>query len=200
MNTNREHHNVRFNEHVHMQRDDSTWRCCEHRRPTVKLDERMNIGCTLILWNFPAAEQVSFRNIYPRVPLPHMINSFALGFAQINFALFLDCPKEALTERLLERGKTSGRADDNIESVLKRFDTFEKESLPVVADLDRLGLVSKSAAFEVETLELFLFVLCVCFSASLTTLYGTADQGRFVDKQAPQLTAAPGDVHFAFRE
>lgn len=57
--------------------------------------------------------------------------------------LYLDCPKEALTERLLERGKTSGRADDNLESVLKRFDTFERESLPVVADMDKLGMVRR---------------------------------------------------------
>lgn len=32
----------------------------------------------------------------------------------------------------MERGKTSGRSDDNIESIKKRFDTFLKESMPVV--------------------------------------------------------------------
>ncbi|CAM9759586.1 unnamed protein product, partial [Pylaiella littoralis] len=62
---------------------------------------------------------------------------------QVPFTLFLHCPKEELRKRLLERGETSGRADDNVETVLKRFDTFEKESLPVVERLERLGMVRK---------------------------------------------------------
>lgn len=61
---------------------------------------------------------------------------------QVSFTLFLHCPKEELKKRLLERGETSGRADDNVETVLKRFDTFEKESLPVVEQLELLGMVS----------------------------------------------------------
>lgn len=35
--------------------------------------------------------------------------------------LFLTCPESVLLERLLERGKTSGREDDNAESISKRF-------------------------------------------------------------------------------
>jgi hypothetical protein len=35
--------------------------------------------------------------------------------------LFLTCPEHVLLERLLERGKTSGREDDNAESIKKRF-------------------------------------------------------------------------------
>lgn len=35
--------------------------------------------------------------------------------------LFLICPEATLQERLLERGKTSGRDDDNAESIKKRF-------------------------------------------------------------------------------
>ncbi|KAJ3265140.1 hypothetical protein HDU77_006371 [Chytriomyces hyalinus] len=46
--------------------------------------------------------------------------------------LFFNCPLDTLEERLLERGKTSGRADDNIETIRKRFQTFQNESLPVV--------------------------------------------------------------------
>lgn len=37
-----------------------------------------------------------------------------------------------MLERLLERGKTSGRDDDNKESIVKRFRTFEETSMPVV--------------------------------------------------------------------
>jgi UMP-CMP kinase len=48
------------------------------------------------------------------------------------FVLFFDCNDEVLTARLLERGKTSGRADDNLESIKKRFVTFREQSYPVV--------------------------------------------------------------------
>ena len=37
-----------------------------------------------------------------------------------------------MTARLLNRGKTSGRADDNEETIKKRLDTFHKHSKPVV--------------------------------------------------------------------
>ena len=48
------------------------------------------------------------------------------------FTLFFDCPEETMHERLLSRGKTSGRADDNEESIKKRFRTFVETSMPVV--------------------------------------------------------------------
>lgn len=37
-----------------------------------------------------------------------------------------------MLQRLTERGKTSGRDDDNAESIKKRFRTFEETSMPVV--------------------------------------------------------------------
>uniref|UniRef100_A0A7S4MXG1 UMP-CMP kinase n=1 Tax=Prymnesium polylepis TaxID=72548 RepID=A0A7S4MXG1_9EUKA len=40
--------------------------------------------------------------------------------------------EEVLQERLLARGQTSGRTDDNIESIKKRFVTFKNESMPVI--------------------------------------------------------------------
>ena len=43
-----------------------------------------------------------------------------------------DCPDEVLTERLLERGKHSGRVDDNIESIKKRLVLFHEKTTPVV--------------------------------------------------------------------
>jgi len=46
--------------------------------------------------------------------------------------LFLTCPESVLLDRLLERGKTSGREDDNEESIKKRFRTFIDTSMPVV--------------------------------------------------------------------
>ncbi|KAF4151162.1 hypothetical protein CNMCM6936_004616 [Aspergillus lentulus] len=46
--------------------------------------------------------------------------------------LFLDCPEEVMEKRLLKRGETSGRDDDNAESIRKRFRVFVETSMPVV--------------------------------------------------------------------
>lgn len=44
------------------------------------------------------------------------------------FVLFLQCSEGVMLERLLERGKTSGRADDNIESIKKRFRKYSSST------------------------------------------------------------------------
>lgn len=46
-----------------------------------------------------------------------------------------------MQERLLNRGKTSGRADDNEESIKKRFKTFVETSMPVVEYFEKQGKV-----------------------------------------------------------
>ncbi|KAI9890534.1 MAG: hypothetical protein M1814_003874 [Vezdaea aestivalis] len=58
--------------------------------------------------------------------------AFEYKVCHSKFTLFYDCPFETLQERLLERGKTSGRSDDNMESITKRFKTFVETSMPVV--------------------------------------------------------------------
>ncbi|KAJ3283668.1 hypothetical protein HDU79_008866 [Rhizoclosmatium sp. JEL0117] len=46
--------------------------------------------------------------------------------------LNFNCPLDVLEARLIERGKTSGRADDNLETIRKRFNTFQEQSLPAL--------------------------------------------------------------------
>jgi UMP-CMP kinase len=46
--------------------------------------------------------------------------------------LVYQCPLPVLQDRILQRAVISGRSDDNIESVKKRFQTFERETVPVV--------------------------------------------------------------------
>ena len=48
------------------------------------------------------------------------------------FTLFLNCPEEVMEKRLMKRGETSGRDDDNAESIRKRFRVFVDTSMPVV--------------------------------------------------------------------
>ncbi|MDI1493354.1 MAG: bifunctional uridylate/adenylate kinase [Ramalina farinacea] len=62
------------------------------------------------------------------------------------FVLFFDCPENVMSERLLERGKTSGRSDDNAESIKRRFRTFVETSMPVVDHFEKEGKVVKVMA------------------------------------------------------
>lgn len=59
------------------------------------------------------------------------------------FVLFYDCPEAEMERRLLERGKTSGRADDNADSIRKRFRTFIETSMPVVDHYEKENRVIK---------------------------------------------------------
>lgn len=55
--------------------------------------------------------------------------TFEQELKQPAVVIFFDCPEDAMVERLLERGKTSGRSDDNEETIRKRFETFRKVQL-----------------------------------------------------------------------
>lgn len=50
----------------------------------------------------------------------------------VEFILFFDCPESVMEARLLDRGKTSGRTDDNLDSIRKRFKTFEVDTSQVI--------------------------------------------------------------------
>ena len=45
--------------------------------------------------------------------------------------LSLEVPENLLIERMLERGKTSGRADDNLDSIKHRFEEYNEKTHPV---------------------------------------------------------------------
>ncbi|KAL3798882.1 hypothetical protein ACHAW5_004122 [Stephanodiscus triporus] len=59
------------------------------------------------------------------------------GHASVLGALVYDCPMEELERRILGRAETSGRSDDNLESARRRFDTFRRQTMPVVRALER---------------------------------------------------------------
>jgi len=52
--------------------------------------------------------------------------------AEVLGCLFFDCPEETMEARLLLRGESSGRSDDNIESIRKRFHTYQQETTPII--------------------------------------------------------------------
>uniref|UniRef100_A0A060T2Q3 Uridylate kinase n=1 Tax=Blastobotrys adeninivorans TaxID=409370 RepID=A0A060T2Q3_BLAAD len=69
--------------------------------------------------------------------------TFEEKVAKSDFTLFFECPESVMLERLLSRGQTSGRADDNVESIKKRFRVFVETSMPVVDYFDKQGRVVK---------------------------------------------------------
>ena len=72
----------------------------------------------------------------------------------VPFILTLQCSEEVMTNRLLERGKTSGRSDDNIESIKKRFGTYEKETKEVIKYFAELNK-NRAINSEVDPSEVF---------------------------------------------
>ena len=61
----------------------------------------------------------------------------------IKFILFFECPREDCINRCLERGKDSGRADDNPESMAKRLDTYLNQTMPIVEHYEKMGIVRR---------------------------------------------------------
>ncbi|GAA5797457.1 adenylate kinase-domain-containing protein [Helicostylum pulchrum] len=57
--------------------------------------------------------------------------------------LFFECPEEVMLKRLLKRGESSGRVDDNIESIKKRFRVFIETSMPVIEAFEKDNKVKK---------------------------------------------------------
>merc|ERR1711934_268119 len=51
--------------------------------------------------------------------------------------LFYTTTEEEVTKRCLERGKTSGRVDDNIESIVKRLKTYNNETYPIIQSFEK---------------------------------------------------------------
>jgi UMP-CMP kinase len=68
---------------------------------------------------------------------------FEQDVAISKFTLFFDCPETVMLKRLLKRGETSGRTDDNVESIKKRFRTFDETSMPVVKYFEMADKVVK---------------------------------------------------------
>ena len=55
-----------------------------------------------------------------------------LQIAPCSIVLWLDVSQDVMVERLLKRGQTSGRVDDNEETIRKRLKTFVDETEPVI--------------------------------------------------------------------
>ncbi|CAG4947951.1 unnamed protein product [Colias eurytheme] len=80
------------------------------------------------------------------------------------FVLFFECSRDLCTERCLGRGAAgSGRSDDNLESLKKRFNTYLNDTMPIINHYDQKGLVRRVNA-ETSPQEVFEDVK-KCFNA-----------------------------------
>ncbi|KAL5483844.1 hypothetical protein EMCRGX_G020260 [Ephydatia muelleri] len=68
---------------------------------------------------------------------------FTQQICECTMVLMFECSEGVMVKRLLERGKTSGRVDDNEETVRKRLQTFQKSTLPVIQHYEAKGKVKK---------------------------------------------------------
>ncbi|CAD6996370.1 unnamed protein product [Ceratitis capitata] len=60
------------------------------------------------------------------------------------FVLFFNCNEDTCVERCLARGQGgSGRSDDNLESLKKRIQTYNNDSLPIIKHYEQLGQVKQ---------------------------------------------------------
>jgi len=57
--------------------------------------------------------------------------------------LFYTTTEEVMLKRLLKRGETSGREDDNEESIKKRFHVYKETSMPVIEHYSKLNKVAQ---------------------------------------------------------
>jgi len=61
--------------------------------------------------------------------------------AVVRLVLFFECSEDVMRDRLLRRGVSSGRVDDNRATIVKRFRTFMKETMPIIERYQMQGKV-----------------------------------------------------------
>lgn len=79
---------------------------------------------------------------FPRtVPQAEALKTMlAARHTAVGAMLELEVPEEILTERLINRGKVSGRADDNEETIKKRLKVYETQTAPLIGWYEKEGL------------------------------------------------------------
>jgi len=68
---------------------------------------------------------------------------FEEDVCQSSLVLFFTTDEETMLKRLLKRGETSGRDDDNVETIKKRFATYKEATMPVIEHYEKQGKVAE---------------------------------------------------------
>jgi adenylate kinase len=81
---------------------------------------------------------------------------------RVTLMISLNVPREELVDRLLKRGKETGRSDDNPETINNRIDVYNRQTIPVSyyydkmhkhAPVDGMGTVDEIFGRIVEAIE-----------------------------------------------
>ena len=116
-----------------------------------------------------------------------------------NKVLFIDVPDDVMTKRLLHRGLTSGRGDDNAETIKHRLKTFHNQSLPVieryaaegkVAWVDGTGTIAEVSAGTDAHFRTHVVVLSGGGEAAAAVGHGLGDAFGYVYLSVPALIQA----------
>lgn len=87
------------------------------------------------------------------------------------FVLFFECSEDKCVERCIKRGQAgSGRTDDNMDSLKKRFNTYMNDTMPIINHYRDLGKVKQIDANESPD---------TVFTAVNAVLTETKDQSLF---------------------
>ncbi len=85
--------------------------------------ERMDNGTKGVIFDgFP-------RTVDQAKALEDILKSYKTN---VSVMLNLEVPEDELVTRLIERGKTSGRSDDNLETIKKRIEVYNTQTKPVM--------------------------------------------------------------------
>ena len=57
---------------------------------------------------------------------------------RVGVMISLEVPREELVKRLLNRGKETGRTDDNLETINNRIDVYNRQTIPVTYYYDKM--------------------------------------------------------------
>jgi adenylate kinase len=92
--------------------------------------ESLNDGSGFLLDGFPRTEDQA-------KALDILMDSLGLPLTSL---LALEVPQDEVVKRILNRGKTSGRSDDNDPEIIKnRFKTYEEVTCPVFRHYEKQG-------------------------------------------------------------
>ena len=62
---------------------------------------------------------------------------------QIKECIYFNTSDEILLKRMLNRAKTSERIDDNVESFNKRLLIFKNDTIPVINEFKKIGILKE---------------------------------------------------------
>lgn len=101
-----------------------------------------------------APDEVVNEALRHRLAMPDAVSGFVLdgyprtkaqaegidNLTTIDKVVYLDLPSDVSEQRLLNRGKTSGRSDDTPEVIKSRLSLYERETVPVRGHFQKKGL------------------------------------------------------------